>query len=281
VAEIESFTTWHREHCGQEPQWEALHVDIDSDLLLLGPFETSGDAVNVLEAVRIGAQQVLEVGQQELEVLVLTEEDGREVGVMFDPFPGGSGLLPLVQEHWEAVADAARRAMARCDCERACYSCLLDFRNQQFHTILDRFRAIEALAACSGPFIRENDVSPNWASATPDTGQQDSGSEEDLLTIRTRRGFPQPVAQYRLVLGGGDVTIADFAYPEKKVLIFVDGLSEGIHGNPQQQARDRLKRRKAQMAGWQVLPISAQGLGDHEMLRVFLDELSMVLNGRE
>ncbi len=203
MTEIENFTSWHREHCGQEPQWEALHVDIASDLLLLGPFENHGDAINVLEAVRIDAQQVLEVGQQELEVLVLVEADGREVGVMFDPFPGGSGLLPLVQEYWEAVVGAARRAMDRCDCERTCYSCLLDFRNQQYHQVLDRFQAIEALAACSGRFVRENTVSPNWASREPDTGKQDSGAEEDLLAILTRRGFPQPVAQFRVDFGGG------------------------------------------------------------------------------
>ncbi len=277
VAEIQNFLTWHTDRCGQEPRWVALHVDITSDVLILGPFDRQGDAINLLEAIRIGAQQVLEMGQQELELLILAEEDGRERGLMFDPFPGGSGLLPLVMEHWEPIVEEARTAMQRCTCERACYSCLLHFRNQQFHQVLDRFRAQDVLLACASPLQRLHDVSPSYADAGLGTDQTESLAEDRFLQILTKKGFPEPVPQFEVNLGGGTLTRADFAYPDRKVLIYVDGLSTGIHGNPRQQAGDRRKRTLARARGWNVLSISAQGLGDEAILSGFLDQLAGAL----
>jgi hypothetical protein len=278
TTEIENFVTRHTERCGRSPDWFALHVDLTSDMLFLGPLPEEHSVVNVMEAVRIGARNVLEMGDQELEVEVVTDGDGREVGVMYDPFPGGSGLLPLVMDHWARIVEEGRRAMDACSCPRACYSCLLTFRNQQHHGVLDRHRASNALLECSGDFHREYDIPANFVPSPPPTGKQDSSAEELFLTVLAERSFPQPPeAQYRLELGGGAVTVADFAYPTEKVLIFIDGLSARIHGNPTQQAKDRLLRTKARIAGWRVCEFSAQGLADATLLAGYLEELGLLL----
>ncbi len=69
----------------------------------------------------------------------------------------------------------------------------------------------------------------------------------------------------------------NFAYPDRKVLIYVDGLSERIHGNEDQRRRDRRVRVKAELAGWRVCTISAEGLSDPVMVDEFLERLALLI----
>lgn len=73
----------------------------------------------------------------------------------------------------------------------------------------------------------------------------------------------------------------DFAYLDdlssKTILIFVDGLSKKIHGNPEAQRKDKLKRVKLRMAGYNVIETSARGLKDDANLELFLQELGLYL----
>jgi hypothetical protein len=62
------------------------------------------------------------------------------------------------------------------------------------------------------------------------------------------------------------------------VLIYIDGLSTRLHGNPEQRAKDRRLRTKAKLAGWLVCEYSAEGLSDQTMLSDYLDELGLILS---
>ena len=278
VAEIQDFTEHHERRCGTQAWWLALHTDVASDILRLGPFQDDDGAVNVAVALQLGAQQVLEARDQELEIALIPQEDDRPVSVLFDPAPGGSGLLPLLQEHWSDVVAAARDVLRSCDCEKACYRCMLHYRNQQHHAVLDRHRALNALGECDGEFIKEMDVPPTFVDREVDPKKGDGPAEPELVRQLRKAHFPMPEAQqHRVELSGGSFTVADFAYPSKKVLLYVDGLSERIHGNEEQRRKDRRARAKAEMAGWRVLAISAQGLKDHVVLTDFLDRLAVFL----
>lgn len=278
VAEIRNFGEFHERRCGRPIGWHALHVDIRSDLLQIGPFDETGDAINALEAMRIGARNVLEMGDQELEIAILKNDEGRDLAAVYDPIPGGSGFLPLVMTHWEAILERAQEVLERCDCATACYRCLLHFRNQQHHATLDRHRALNVLNDLWGPFEKAHEVPPRFVQEDSARGKQDSPKEEQLLRLLGDRGFPlPPEAQYRLDLGGGTVTYADFAYPDHKVLVYVDGMSERIHGNEDQRRRDRRIRVKAELAGWRVCPISAEGLSDPAMTNDFLERLAILI----
>mgnify|MGYP006311596021 CR=1 FL=1 len=76
---------------------------------------------------------------------------------------------------------------------------------------------------------------------------------------------------------GGSYTIADWAYPDEKVLVFIDGMSEKIHGNPEQQKKDKLLRAKAKMKGYRVVELSAQDLHDDAVIAIALGELGVYL----
>ena len=79
----------------------------------------------------------------------------------------------------------------------------------------------------------------------------------------------------------GEYTVADVAYnddlPSKTVLIFIDGLSKKIHGNSEVQLKDKLKRVKLKMKGYNVIETSARGLKDETNLIMFLEELNLYL----
>jgi ATP-dependent helicase YprA (DUF1998 family) len=278
TAELDNFAEFHGKHCGRPTGRFALHVDTTSDLLQLGPFEAPGLAVNLLESLRIGTRLVLEMGDAELDIAVTRDENGREIGLVFDPVPGGSGILPLLFETWGSVLEAASAGLASCECEKACYRCLLHFRNQGFHPVLDRKVALGALADARGSWERTNAVAPRFDPVETTSPPTDSNREDLLFAQLGAHHFPLPTERrFRIDLPGGSFTVPDFAWPEKKLVLYVDGLSEKIHGNPEQRRKDRILRVKARAQGWQVCEISAEGLADKKMLANLLEELAVYL----
>ncbi len=128
------------------------------------------------------------------------------------------------------------------------------------------------------PWQKEHDIPPNYVEVDIDEEQLESPAEERFLKILEKRGFPAPVPQFEVILGGSQKTIADFAYPDQRIPIYIDGLSEGIHGNPLQPQKDKLLRAKAQAKGYRILEIPAEALHDKTMLADYLDILSDCLS---
>ena len=135
------------------------------------------------------------------------------------------------------------------------------FRNQQDHAVLNRHRAVQLLAELAVEPHDRHTIEPVAVQATPDPGGADSPAELHFATLCQQHGVQVPPnQQLKVELTGGDYTVADWAYPDRRLLIFIDGMSAAIHGNPQQQKKDKLKRAKAKMAGWHVVEISVDVL---------------------
>lgn len=278
--ELERFREAHMKTCSVEPGFFALHVDLISDVLHLGPFPDGRQAANVYEAVRIGARYVLDMGESEVEGFDELDEHGTHWAVIYEPIPGGAGFLPQILEYWETICDRAMNALANCPskCDSACYSCMKHFRNQQYHDVLDRHDAQNLLMELRKAPQFQHEIGAVIQQPTITGETADSGSEEEFVQICKDRGFPVPPrAQYSVDLGAGSYTVADFAYPDRKVLVYIDGMSAGIHGNPEQQRKDKLQRAKAEMKGFRVVSITAQGLTDDASLGEMFDRLALFL----
>ena len=81
-------------------------------------------------------------------------------------------------------------------------------------------------------------------------------SELELIVLRLFQqwGFPEPAMQAALpwrTAGGGRV---DFAYPELRLIIEVDG--RRWHTSMEAFEQDRLRDNHAQLAGWRVIRIT-------------------------
>lgn len=278
-AEIDNFNEHHKRICKVDGiSWAALHVEHNSDTLSIGPYPEKIDAVNVMEAIQIGAKNILDMTNMDLEGFAAIDDYDNYWAVLFDPLPGGSGFLPQLLQYWNPIIEASIGALERCTCNKACYSCLLHFRNQQYHDILDRNKSIELLMELIGEVEFKSEIPPVPLQKSPQIEGADSDAEENLLSILESRKFPLPTEDHVFIdLGNKSGIEADYAYMDKKIIIFIDGLSPRLHGNPVVRKRDKINRAKAEMQGYKVLEISAQGLKDSAILNSFLNRLAVYL----
>ncbi|MBU0609077.1 MAG: hypothetical protein KKI08_14420, partial [Armatimonadetes bacterium] len=87
-----------------------------------------------------------------------------------------------------------------------------------------------------------------------------------------------PQAQYAFDLGDGASTVMDFAWPDQKIAVYIDGMSTALHGNKQQQLKDTIIRAKLAGLGWRVVPIAANALKDETALAGHLTALAVHLD---
>lgn len=116
----------------------------------------------------------------------------------------------------------------------------------------------------------ESGVSPEWYEAlkadarpTKPTNAK-SAIEAHLLAAIIAAGLPEPVAQFKWCHGRRFA--ADFAYPEEKILIEVQGgvylPRGGRHNRGAGYEADRAKINEAQLQGWRVLEFGPSHVKD-------------------
>ena len=103
------------------------------------------EGINVGEALRTAATRLLDMGLEDLLLLLVRKPDEKLDLLIFDPMPGGSGLVEQMLSRWQELIASAKELLAGCTqgCETACYACLKTFRNQFYHDLLNRHQAME------------------------------------------------------------------------------------------------------------------------------------------
>jgi len=91
------------------------------------------------------AARVLQIDQSELQVGVraVYRESGRLQGeiYIYDNVPGGAGYARAIEQNLKDIVEKALELAEQCsnlDCHGACYYCILDRQNQNYHPLLDR-----------------------------------------------------------------------------------------------------------------------------------------------
>ena len=102
----------------------------------------------------------------------------------------------------------------------------------------------------------------------------------------TASGLPAPEKQHEVDLGAWGMTTPDFFWQladddEPGICVYVDGLSEGIHGNPARARRDNQLRDALDAKGYRVLALAASQLDDRDAIRAHLRRLARALGERE
>jgi hypothetical protein len=252
-----------------------LFADIVADALCIQGCEGRTEAYSVLEALRKGAAEVLEMEIEDLQVLVIGQAGLTSVdGLLYDPMPGGSGLLQQMVARWAEVVAAAVTILDGCEagCASSCIDCLQHFRNAFYHRHLDRHVALATFDAAGDDLEFSHNLPPHMPQAPATEGPVNEG-ERTLQFLLDRAGFPAGEYNRRIDLGGRyGATIPDVFYPDptgrgRGICLYKDGMSTRYHGDPERSRIDAQIQDELDVLGYQVRRITENELTDRESLR--------------
>lgn len=283
----DEFDKLHLERCGHQVQPTGFYADVEVDVLGLHDVEDRTVGFSVVEAIRMGAARVLDMEIEDLQLLALGHLGESQVDIMlYDPMPGGSGLLEHLAERWEEVRVAALELLNGCvgACDASCIDCLQTYRNRFYHEYLDRHRAASVLGAATGPLLKVYDI-PEHLRSVGGTGPQ-THIEVRFKRFLAEAGLPTPICQQTIALGAGyGSTIPDFFYAgedgDPGICVYLDGMAGHIHGNDDQAERDRAIRAKLDSLGYEVVVVRSFELDDKDAVVRAIARIAKYLVGKE
>ncbi|MBI3493129.1 MAG: DUF1998 domain-containing protein [Acidobacteria bacterium] len=288
----EHFETSHRDRCGREPEPVGFYADVVADVLSLPACANQKTAYSVLEALRFAATQVLDMHMEDLQILVIGHVDRDEVdGLLWDPMPGGSGLLDQMCERFDEIVAAAREVVEGCPsaCETSCIDCLQTFRNGYYHKYLDRKVAVDRLSVWGDRLSVSHDIPPKQPSQEPGEGTHPvNEAERRLRHLLGAAGFEEGIRGEPLRLDRSiGTTTPDVIYRaahhglEEGICIYLDGLSRHLHGNPATADQDQRIRSWLRNNGFEVIEIAVSDLYDDGAMTRHFRKLAGYLGANE
>jgi hypothetical protein len=277
----DQFEQSHLERCGRKVNSIGFYADVVADAISLPACTDQMTAYSVLESLRFGATRVLDMHMEDLQILVIGHVDRDEVdALLWDPMPGGSGLLDQICGRFEEIVVVAKEVVEKCPsvCETACVDCLQTFRNGYYHKHLNRKKALEEFAAWGFRLTILHEIPAKQPSKEPTEGTHPVNKvERKLRHLLHAAGFEEGNrgVQIRLDRTIGTTT-PDAIYraphhaADEGICIYLDGLSGHLHGNSATAEQDQRIRTWLRNNGYEVIEISASELDDEDaMLRHF------------
>ena len=247
------------------------------------------EAYSVMEALRLGAAEVLDMEVEDLQLLAIGQPGGRGLSLLvYDPMPGGSGLLDQMRDRWPEVTAAAKRVVADCPslCQSACVDCLLHFRNSYYHRHLNRLTALDRLQKWGKSLDFTHDI----PSRLPTQAAEEVPVNDPELTLRAmldRAGLHGYQPQRPIDLGRPlGATTPDFFYEPRNdayegLCIYLDGMGRHLHGRPETRDRDRDIREGLRNRGYEVVEIQFGQLTDPDAMRQHFFRIGRFLLGKD
>lgn len=187
--------------------------------------------------------------------------------LMWEAAEGGVGILRKLVEEPDAIREVAFSALEIChfnpntgdkvkderECSHACYECLLTYRNQWDHALLDRNIVrplLMQLLDSKAVMIygsRSYEEQYKWLICQTDPK---SVLEKKLLDYLYQNGFKLPDQAQKMI--GDPACSADFFYDNNYVCVFCDG---SVHDSPEARLKDQEVRETLANKGYQVVVI--------------------------
>lgn len=240
-----------------------LMVDDTCNILVVEPVNiptTNSEAF--LATFQFALQRAIQAVYKLEEDELASERLGQGQHLLFwEAAEGGAGVLSQILENPQAFERLAKAALDIChfkhekpSCTKACYECLLSYRNQFDHPLLDRYLIrswFEQLTHSTinrhKPGISREEQYQNLIEKT----DSNSDFERVVLEAIYHKGLKLPDAAQELIEEASSKP--DFVYKDALVAIFCDGAA---HDHPEQQEQDRIDRDNLKYAaGYYVLTL--------------------------
>ena len=159
-------------------------------------------------------------------------------------------------------------------CESSCIDCLQTFRNAYYHGQLNRAAARERIDEWGRRLSFDHEIprqQPEGPSAEHAAPVNDA--EVKLRHLLLAAGFGEGIRGEQIQLDRAlGTTTPDVIYraenddPDESVCIYLDGLSEHLHGNRETAEKDREIRTWLRNRGYEVVEIGANELDDEDAM---------------
>lgn len=284
-AERKHFEKYHSERCGQIPEKIVFTAEDKVDGILLSGLKGKFEANNLGEGIIIGASLILEMERTDLSLLAFPSDDDSYNAFIYDPMPGGSGLLNQIVDNWEKITENGISILDNCPnkCETSCYECMNTYYNVFNHDLLSRKEASKLLLEYLHKPVKEYDLPPEEEISVPvDTSSTNPG-EASLGEMLNQAGFSGFVPQKEIKIGMPyKRTTPDFYFEDSvrniRIAVYLDGLSKEIHGNAERRRVDIIIRNQLKNMGIHVIEIATSDLCDPEIMKIHFQEIANILN---
>ena len=233
------------EDTGKKVERVIPYVQDSRNCLILEPVvePTVQVMATLASALKNAIQAEFQLEDQELDAVPLPDDRRRQSILFIEAAEGGAGVMRRLVEEPDAIGRVATRALeilhfdeagqnvqwppnsdAEEECAVACYDCLLSYRNQFDHLLMDRHLIKDTLLALARSVT---EIEPEKTLRT------DSTLEADFLAYLTSHRLRRPSDSQRLIESAG--TRPDFLYEDAYAAVYVDG---PIHDFPDRYQRD-------------------------------------------
>lgn len=289
---LRKFREAHQERCGRALTNVGFYADVVADALVLTGLADQKSAYSLLETLRIAGTQVLDMHMEDLQVLVIGHVDRDEVtAILWDPMPGGSGLLDQYCERFAEIHVAALNVVEHCPaaCDTACVDCLQTFRNGFYHRHLDRHVAAQLLQTWGTALAFLHDIPVLQPQGTEErSGEPVNDAERTLRELLRLAGFADGIRGEQIRLGNAlGTTTPDIVYrlpghvEDEGIAVYLDGMSAQLHGDPARAEQDRRIRDWLSNQGWEMISITATELSDMGAMTRYFRRLARLLREDE
>ena len=233
--------------------------------------------ITLLHTILTGLYIQMETSQEEVNGFIrriIDKNENKELYqiVLYETVPGGVGYIEKIKDYWCEIMHKAYETLYNHECDRACYRCLKNYYNQRDHDMLDK-RTVRPLLdkivnSCGGG---------RKIKSTDNTGVLfDSPLEKEFYNILERFNVPKPTRDHYPIKDkeGRIIANADFAYPERKIAIFIDGVQYHFSNTEQIQKLLDISN-DLSILGWTVLRFPTNKIREHpaDVAKVMLDAL--------
>lgn len=272
------FEETHAKRCGSPPERYALHVETDVDGLLFTGLNDQRDAVNIGETLTLAASHVLEMNRHDLMWVDLPQADNTWQLFLYDPMPGGSGLLQQVLERWTEIIQAATDMLRGCPsgCPTSCHDCLRTYYNQLHHDKLDRKLSISLMHLIEKTPTLANPIEPTIEEQAPAGGLPTNLGEKVLQELLASWGMHAFTPQHEIELPIlKKRTWPDLAHAKAKIAIYLDGPH---HDAPERKRIDTALRSELEKSlGWKIIVIDPKDLENQAVMKDHRAEIAMAM----
>jgi superfamily II DNA/RNA helicase/very-short-patch-repair endonuclease len=217
-------------------------------------------------ALKNAIQRVFDLEDNELAAEPLPNKDMRHSILFYEATEGGAGVLKQMMDeqnfrktirkaieicHYDpdSFIDLEMHKNSREKCEAACYDCLLSYKNQLDHLILDRKSIIAHLKnLLNADFKRSSSEVSRVEHYQHLRNLCASDLEIKWLDFIYNNNYILPAVAQQLIEKAE--TRPDFAYPDKYVAIYIDGQ---VHDFSNKMEKDREVDARLDDLGWKVI----------------------------